>query len=254
MGFFSDLKVLFHLTMKPIRGKDHASRLESFYAGQADHYDDFRKRLLKGRQELWESLDFPADGVWVDMGGGTGSNLEYAAESIPQLKKAYVVDLSTSLLECARRRIDEHGWTNVEAVEADATTFRPAEGQADIVTFSYSLTMIPDWFAAIENALAMLKPGGVIGVVDFYVSRKYPGDGLRRHSWFTRSFWPVWFANDNVFPSRDHAPFLHRHFEPIGFVEQLAIVPYIPFIRTPYYRFIGRKPRHAGQASDASDE
>ena len=39
------------------------------------------------------------------------------------------------------------------AVEADAATFRPAEGQADVVTFSYSLTMIPDWFTALETAL-----------------------------------------------------------------------------------------------------
>ena len=51
---------------------------------------------------------------------------------------------------------------------ADATRFRPPEGAADVVTFSYSLTMIPDWFAALENAAAMLKPGGTIGVVDFY--------------------------------------------------------------------------------------
>ena len=102
--------------------------------------------------------------------------------------------------------------------------------------------MIPDWFAAIENALAMLKPGGLIGVVDFYVSRKYPSDGLRRHRWFTRSFWPGWFANDNVFPSAEHVPFLHRHFEPVYFEEHQSKVPYIPFIRVPYYTFVGRKP------------
>jgi len=30
---------------------------------------------------------------------------------------------------------------------------------------------IPDWFLAIDNALRILKPGGIIAVVDFYVSR-----------------------------------------------------------------------------------
>jgi len=49
MGFYSDLKILYHLALKPVRGKDHAARMESFYAGQADAYDDFRKRLLHGR-------------------------------------------------------------------------------------------------------------------------------------------------------------------------------------------------------------
>ncbi len=241
MGITSDLKVLYHMTMKPIRGRSHADRLESFYAGQADAYDSFRRRLLRGREELWRQIPVPANGVWVDMGGGTGSNLEYLGDQIAELSKAYVVDLSPSLLEVAARRAQENGWSQVSTVEADATTFRPAEGAADVVTFSYSLTMIPDWFAAIDNALAMLKPGGVIAVVDFYVSRKHPADGHRKHRWPTRTFWPTWFANDNVFPSADHAPYLHRHFDPLHFEEQRAKVPYLPFVRTPYYAFVGKK-------------
>jgi S-adenosylmethionine-diacylgycerolhomoserine-N-methlytransferase len=101
--------------------------------------------------------------------------------------------------------------------------------------------MIPDWFAAIENAIAMLKPGGTLGVVDFYVSRKYPSDGLARHRWLTRTFWPTWFAMDNVFPSPDHVPFLHRHLDVLHFEEHKAKVPYIPLMRMPYYLFVGRK-------------
>ncbi len=242
MSFASDLKVLYHLALKPVRGKDHAARLESFYGGQADAYDDFRKRLLKGREELYQAVEAPAGGVWVDMGGGTAANLEFMAERIDALGKVYVVDLSPSLLKVAQRRIEERGWSNVEAVEADATTFRPAEGTADVVTFSYSLTMIPDWFAAIDNALAMLKPGGRIAVVDFFVSRKYPGETLPRHGWSTRSFWPTWFANDNVFLSPDHVPYLHKLFEVETFEPSRAKVPYIPLMRVPYYRYIGRKP------------
>jgi S-adenosylmethionine-diacylgycerolhomoserine-N-methlytransferase len=242
MGLLSDLKVLYHLTMKPIRGKDHASRMESFYGGQAEAYDSFRKRLLKGRDELWEMLEVPEGGVWVDMGGGTGANLENLGPRIDRLEKAYVVDLATSLLEVASKRFDARGWGNAEAVEADATSWRPAEGTADVVTFSYSLTMIPDWFAALENALAMLKPGGIIGVVDFYVSRKFPAGEHVRHGWLTRSFWPVWFASDNVFPSTDHVPYLHRHFEPVEFQEHRGKVPYFPIMRMPYYQFVGRKP------------
>jgi len=112
-----------------------------------------------------------------------------------------------------------------------------------VVTFSYSLTMIPDWFAAIDSARAMLSPGGLIGVVDFYVSRKYPADRLRRHRWFTRSFWPVWFAFDNVFPSPDHVPYLHRSFQAVHFAENRGKLPCIPLLRMPYYTFVGRKPQ-----------
>ncbi len=242
MAFLSDLKVLYHLAINPIRGKHHAARMEDFYSGQADAYDDFRKRLLRGREQLWRTIDVPEDSVWIDMGGGTGANLEFLGNRIEKIKQLYVVDLSKSLLGIARKRIEDHGWENAATVEADATTWQPPEGAADVVTFSYSLTMIPDWFAAIENAMKMLKPGGLIGVVDFYVSRKWPGEGLRCHRWFTRNFWPVWFAADNVFPSADHVPYLQRHFRTIHFAESRSKVPYVPFLQVPYYTFIGQKP------------
>ena len=241
MGLLKDIKVLYHLAFKPVRGNDHASRLESFYAGQAEGYDDFRKRLLRGREEMYRAIEPPPHATWVDMGGGTGANLEHIIPKRDDLSRVYVVDLSPSLLAVARRLIESAGWRNVEPIEADATTFKPANGPAQVVTFSYSLTMIPDWFAAIENARDMLEPGGIIGVVDFYISRKYPRDGLKKHSRFTRGFWPAWFASDNVFPSPDHVPFLHRHFEPLHFHEEMAPVPYLPFARTPYYWFVGRK-------------
>src|SRR5438270_12325217 len=125
MSFASDLKILYHLALKPVRGKDHAARMESFYAGQAEAYDDFRKRLLKGRQELWNLIPLPENGVWIDMGGGTGANLDYFRDRINCLNKIYVLDLSHSLLEIAKQRSVVKGWTNVETVEADAITFRP---------------------------------------------------------------------------------------------------------------------------------
>lgn len=242
MGLLSDIRVLYHLALAPIRGDSHAERLESFYSGQAQNYDDFRKRLLQGREELYESIEAPDGGVWVDMGGGTGANLEsIPAEVHERLSKLYVVDLSPSLLDVAKQRIDARGWTHAVTCEHDVTTFVPEEGTADVVTFSYSPTMIPDWFAAFNQALNILKPGGRIAVVDFYVARKYPAEGLSAHSWWTRTFWPTWFASDGVYLNRDHIPYLQHHFDTEHLSEHYAKVPYIPVTRVPYYRFIGRK-------------
>lgn len=167
MSIRNDLKILYHLVLRPVRGKDHAQRMESFYSGQAEGYDDFRKRLLQGREHVYETLGQSEPAVWVDFGGGTGANLEFIGPNISKISKVYVVDLATSLLGIVNKRSERHGWKNVEAVTGDATTWTPPEGSADVVTFSYSLTMIPDWFAAIDNAIRILKPGGRLGVVDF---------------------------------------------------------------------------------------
>ena len=357
MGRLSDLRILYHMVFKRGRGKNHAERLDNFYAGQAKGYDDFRKRMLKGRSEMMNvvvnrvSKDLLAAGntntqdqavagttsnatskaaseaaqkvaseatletaqttapeatdskatanetpanetptnvpstsettaaatnetadatssvkaanvetanaaapetgkpaadlsqlIWVDMGGGTGANLEYIADKIPHFKRVYIVDLASSLLEIAQKRIDDRGWTNVTAVNGDATTYTPEEGYADIVTFSYSLTMIPDWFAALDNALRILKPGGILGIVDFYVARKWSGEGHHKQSKFTRHYWPMHFSTDNVYLSHDHIPYLERHFETLDQEEYYSKIPYIPIVRVPYYLYLGRKP------------
>ena len=138
-----------------------------------------------------------------------------------------VVDLCEPLLAQCRQRIASRGWRNVGAIHGDATT-HAAGTPVDLVTFSYSLTMIPDWFAAIDRAFNNLRPGGQIAVVDFFVSRKYPEPGQVRHGWFTRSWLPVWFATDNVHPSRDHIPYLQGRFETVRLEQRLAPMPYVP--------------------------
>lgn len=76
----------------------------------------------------------------MDLGAGTGYNLELMAEEgkLKGFDKVYLVDLSGSLLKQAAERIQKNGWTNVEVVEADATTWTPPEGEkVDLVTFRY---------------------------------------------------------------------------------------------------------------------
>lgn len=244
-GFFSDLRILWHMTVTGGRGRTHEERLENFYSGQAQGYDAFRKRLLHGREELFASLPSVPGGVWVDLGAGTGENAENWGPRLAEFSKVYLVDLSSSLLKIADERIRVRGWNNVTTVHHDATRFVPSEGTADVVTCSYSLTMIPDWFAAIDQAHRILKPGGTLGVVDFFVARKWPAEGLANHGWSTRTLWQAWFANDNVFLSPDHIPYLQNRFETVSLHQHRGKVPYLPFVRAPYYRFVGRKATDA---------
>lgn len=234
-----DLRILRQLLAGSGAG-DHAERLERFYAEQAEDYDDFRERLLPGRRELISTLPINQGALVVDMGGGTGANLDFLPRALhEQLTRWYIVDLSSSLLKIARRRVTDEGWSHVDIREADALEFDPGH-QVDLVLFSYSLTMIPDWIGALEHAANLLKPGGHVALVDFTVSRKYPPAGLLVESGFARSFWPVWFGWDNVFLNPDHLPYLMRRFTTVRLEQHHARLPYVPGSRVPYYLFVGR--------------
>jgi S-adenosylmethionine-diacylgycerolhomoserine-N-methlytransferase len=240
MSLVSDLRVIYHLAFARGKGDSHGERLEAFYRKQAGAYDDFRRRLLHGREEMMRSLEVVPGARAVDMGGGTGSNFECLGERLRLFHSVAIVDLSPSLLAVARQRIERNGWDNVTTVLADATTYEPEGGPVDVVTFSYSLTMIPDWFRAIDHAHAILKPGGLVGVADFYVARKWPA-GRAKHSRFCRFFWPIWFSTDNVFLSPDHLPYLQARFQPVKLEERLGKIPYMVGLKAPYYIYIGRK-------------
>jgi S-adenosylmethionine-diacylgycerolhomoserine-N-methlytransferase len=56
-----------------------------------------------------------------------------------------------------------------------------------------------------------------------------------------RHGWPTWFASDNVFLSPDHLPFLQSRFEEKLLDEADGPIPYLPFVRVPYYVFLGSK-------------
>ncbi len=230
-----------------LRSGSHAERLAAFYGPQASQYDAFRERLLHGRGEMIDSLVSTLaesrgtlDGAHVvELGGGTGRNLLFLGDRLRSLGRVDLVDLCAPLLEEARRRTV--GMDQVHVSEADACTWRPAE-PVDAVYFSYSLTMIPDWVAAMDNAIAMLKPGGVLGVVDFYVSSATPPAGLVQHSAAARAFWPRWFSHDGVRPNPEHLLRLREKLPDHQLIESMAPVPYLPLLRVPYYRFVGRRP------------
>lgn len=78
--------------------------------------------------------------------------------------------------EVARKRVAAAGLESiVELVLADFTDLSPngrkalpEAGSVDIVTFSYSLSMIPDKSAALRQAASLLKPQGVLALADFF--------------------------------------------------------------------------------------
>lgn len=234
-----DLRTLVSLVRGLPRNGTHAERLEAFYGPQAAHYDSFRERLLAGRRELIAMLELPAGAHVVELGAGTGQNLDYIGKALGGLRRVELVDLCPSLLAQARRRAAD--LPNVHVVEANAATYRP-DGPVDCVYMSYALTMMPNWASVIDNALAMLRPGGMLGVVDFYVGAAGPMPGDARHGLFTRHFWPRWFAHDGVFLSPEPFTYLRARLPVNRRYERRAPVPYLPWLRVPYYQFTARRP------------
>ena len=165
----------------------HAALMDGVYRYQRHVYDATRKYFLFGRDGLIEALA-PAPGQSVlEVGCGTGRNLVLAARRHPRAR-FFGLDISPAMLETARAQIDRAGLGDrIALAEGDATDIRAAalfgEAAFDRVFFSYTLSMVPDWRAALGQALAVTAPTGRLHIVDFGQQERLPGAvraGLRR--------------------------------------------------------------------------
>jgi len=247
MNLVNDLLVLYSTWFKPHAGNTHQQRLENFYRDQAGAYDSFRQGLLHGRRPMQAALaarlEDSEDLVWVDMGGGTGYNVELMEEFIDLsiFKEIYVVDLCPSLCQQARARVERKGWTNVKVVEGDVCQFQlEGDAKADVVTFSYSLSMIPPFHDAVDQALTILKPSpsSVFAVTDFYTSEKFDLPN-RQHGFATRTFWRTFFELDGIYLGPERRQYLDHRLDIDYEFNDTGSIPYLPFMRPPFYVVIG---------------
>ncbi|ANB11016.1 Ubiquinone/menaquinone biosynthesis methyltransferase ubiE [Sugiyamaella lignohabitans] len=239
--------------LKPIGhvGSDQKSALESFYKGQAKIYDTTRKKLLKGRHTMLSlsvsHLKKSKDIVWIDFGGGTGWNIEKMNEVVPitSFKEIHLVDLSPSLCEVAQNRFAARGWSNVHVHCIDATTFQlpNKETRADLITLSYSLSMIPSYYSMIDRICQLVHSDSIFAVVDFYVQSNATLNGkatsvggvlLRHVNWLSRTFWRLWFEFDRVYLDSSRRDYLEYRFGTIKSLnmrnKSLGGIPYYIWI------------------------
>ncbi|MBZ0164093.1 MAG: methyltransferase domain-containing protein [Notoacmeibacter sp.] len=178
---------------------DHGRLMDGIYHRQRLIYDATRKYYLLGRDALIAGLDVQRGGSVLEIGCGTGRNLIAVGRHYPQAR-LYGIDISTEMLKSARAALHRAGLEDrARVTPGDATAFdtEAAFGTADFdrVFISYSLSMIPDWRLALQQAASVLAPGGQLHVVDFGQQERLP-------RWF-RSTLHVWLAKFHVTPRGD---------------------------------------------------
>eukprot|EP00051_Salpingoeca_urceolata_P005199 m.71152 g.71152 ORF g.71152 m.71152 type:complete len:692 (-) comp14142_c0_seq2:42-2117(-) len=240
----------------------HGQSMEAFYAHQKDDYDSFREKFLHARPWLMHALPINRAGgmVWVDVGGGTARNLEYLPPNIVRdyFSKIVILDVSPSLLDMARRRVEAMGVADiVEIVEDDFTSPAvfdrlPPKGSVDVVTMSYSLSMIPDKRTAVRHAASLLKPDGKghLGIADFFalptvvVRKQNPSSGIMLLLRKLESFFHCqWFARDHVhLIKEDILTEVDKHCETIWDERERAGVPFLPFLK-PFHGLVFARSR-----------
>ncbi len=133
------------------------------------------------RRVVVAHLDLQPGHRVLDLACGTGENFRYLLPKIGPEGILVAADYSQGMLAQARRKVDRAGWANVHLLHVDAQILTLAEISAatgllaqsfDRVVITLGMTVIPDWQAAFERAWAMLRPGGRLVIMDWYIPRR----------------------------------------------------------------------------------
>ena len=131
----------------------------------------------------------------------------------------------------------------VHVVEHDFTantvfTVMPKESSVDVVTMSYSFSMIPDQKSAVVNATRLIKKGGYLAIADFFLKGNFD-DCLPSFSRNVRALESVfhknWFAMDHVhLLGEDQFQLFGDELEVVWDNRFRGSVPFLPVLQ-PYH-------------------
>lgn len=166
--------------------------MDRMYRLQRYFYDATRKYYLLGRDQLLKEMDVLSGETVLEVGCGTARNLIILSRRHPEAH-FFGLDASAAMLETAQAKTDKAGLKNItlKTALADDFLFDRTFGLAvpfDKIFFSYSISMIPPWRESIDNALANLKPGGTLYLVDFYDQKGLPAAFRKLLKWWLRKF------------------------------------------------------------------
>lgn len=159
------------------------SAVQRFYRFHAGIYDATRWMILHGRRQAIRRLALRPDSRVLEIGCGTGLNFPYLLEHLdPRRGRIVGLDFSPDMLRRAQRRVAAAGWPHVELVHADAAQLSLPE-HFDAILLAYSLSMIPDFQAALERACAHLEADGRLVVLDFGTFHGWGPLGALARAW-----------------------------------------------------------------------
>jgi SAM-dependent methyltransferase len=176
---------------------DLKARAAFTYNAAADFFDapplSFWDRI--GRRSVKKASLRPGAHV-LDVCCGSGASAFPAAEVVGTTGRVVGVDLAENLVDLARKKAQQRGFSNTEFRVADFESLDPAAETFDAVICVFGIFFVPDMPAAVRHLWSLLRPGSLLVITTWGPRMFEPGNSV---------FW------DAV---RNEQPSLYKGFNP----------------------------------------
>jgi phosphatidylethanolamine/phosphatidyl-N-methylethanolamine N-methyltransferase len=146
--------------------KRQVERAYELYAPVYDFIFDWI--FAPGRAAAVRQLELRPNDVTLEVGIGTGLNLPL----YPPTSRLVGIDLSQEMLDKAVERVQTLGMPNVTLKVMDATKLDFADSEFDKALATYTISAVPDPVAVLREMRRVVKPGGVIVILNHFRSER----------------------------------------------------------------------------------
>lgn len=141
--------------------------IKKIYKNYASFYDFMFKQFFQPRQKLALSGMNPGPGTRIlDVGVGTGLTLPL----YPEFCDVTGIDISSDMLNQARKKVEKQALANVTLFEMDACDLKFEDDTFDFVVATHILSVVPEPVKVVNEMRRVTKADGKLVIVNHFVS------------------------------------------------------------------------------------
>jgi demethylmenaquinone methyltransferase/2-methoxy-6-polyprenyl-1,4-benzoquinol methylase len=162
-----------HFGYRQVPSGEKKGRVADVFRSVAPNYDVMNDLMSFGIHRLWKWYGLLLAGVRsgqrvLDVAAGTGDLAMRLAARTGPAGEVWLCDINNAMLSRGRDRLTNRGIAgNVRYVQADAERLPFADDYFDRATIAFGLRNVTDQDAALTSMHRVLKPGGMLLVLEF---------------------------------------------------------------------------------------
>ena len=161
-----------HFGYKEVPTKDKEKLVKGVFDSVASNYDLMNDVMSFGIHRLWKQYAIDIANVKkgdaiLDLASGTGDLIKLYHKKIGNSGRIVSSDINEAMLDEGKRNLINSGVLGIEFVQANAEKLPFEDNSFDLVSIAFGLRNVTDKDKALSEMSRVLKPGGILIVLEF---------------------------------------------------------------------------------------